>query len=297
MRNHKLLRGIKVMNENRWSLRVYTNPGIIGLDLGGHIRFFNGDPEGDTHVPYMTSPHVNILDESEAANAYARLNSLLRLVNGINTLLNLDTIGSSKVLHFNMRDTHYTEDIDTLVKELANPFDKNILLELPEWNRDSNRVTEEDSRYKKPSIYKDYLQLIINEPIVREVVLLLTLSEEQVMYLLINTYKIFENIRHDLKLTPKMNTNELNVPDSLFQAIKKINKHNSYINSREASGIFCRHGERYDKEEGNKSTLDAIRKDTIFAINQWINYKCITQFGRDYKPQPIIDVDQFEDLR
>ncbi|MGG1340157.1 hypothetical protein ABE244_06165 [Bacillus toyonensis] len=290
------------MYENQWSLRVYANPGIIGLDLGEHIKFFNGDSEGDTYVPYMTSPHVNILEGSEATKAYARLNSFLRLVNGIKTLLNQNTIGSSKVLHCNMRDTHYEENIDTLVEELANPFDKNILLELPEWNRDSNRVTGSEDMYKEPSkepsIYKDYLQLIINEPIVREVVLLLTLSEEQVIYLLVNTYKIFENIRHDLKLTPKLKPNESNLPDSLLDALRKIDEHNNFINAREVSGIFCRHGERYkEKKGGNTSTLEAVRKDLIFAINQWMNYKCISQFGRDYDPQPIINVDPFKDFR
>ncbi|PEB42244.1 hypothetical protein [Bacillus pseudomycoides] len=284
------------MKENKWSLHVYTNPGIIGWDLGGHICFFNGDSEGDTYVPYITSPHVNVLNQNEASRAYARLTSLLRLINGMRTLQNESTIGASTTLYFNMRHEDYSENIDTLVEELANPFDESILSKIPKWTKDSKRITEDESRPKRSYIYQDYLQLIIDEPLVREVVLLLTLSEEQVIYLLVNTYKIFENIRSDLGLPSKLKKNEFNLPEDLFDALKKMNDHYLYINSREASGIFCRHGEKYPAPKKDKSPLEDIRSDTILAINAWLKYKCLKTFGREYPLKRVENVDKYDEF-
>ncbi|PEO71140.1 hypothetical protein CN572_19200 [Bacillus wiedmannii] len=277
------------MRHEYWSLRVYTNPGVIGWNIGGHFGFFNSDFEGDTYVPHFTSPHVNILNNNETSKIYARLTTLLRLVNGIRVLQNRLEIGASRELYFhhgmNTGNRSYSEDLDTFLKELENPFDEEILSKLEKRDSNSNR-----------NVYEDYFQLIVDEPLVREVVILLSLSEEQILYLLINTYKIFENMRSDLKVKPKLETNETNLPESLFNALKKINEHNNYINSREASGILCRHGEKF-KAPKEASTLEDIRKDTIHAINEWMNYKCISKFGRDYNPQPVSDVDPFDKLK
>jgi len=263
------------MEENGWSLNLYTNPGIIGWDLGCHMQFFNGDPDGITYIPVFNSPHADVLDRNESTRAYARLTSLLRIVNGLRILLDRETISASTTLYydngFNPKAERYSEDLDITLEELENPFDNEVLERL-----------EVRDKSSEPNIYKDYLQLIIDEPIVREVILLLTLSKEQIIYLLVNTYKIFENILADLDIGSKLDKNEKNLPEELFNSLKELKRHNQYINSRDASGILSRHGERYPAPKKNPSRED-VQKALNCAINEWLIYKCTKKFGRKYK--------------
>lgn len=264
------------MNKNEWSLNLHTNPGIIGWDLGFHVQFVNGDPEGITYIPVLESPHVNVLKRHESTRAYARLTTLLRLVNGLRMLRDNDRIVAETTLYydngFNIRGERYSEDLDIILEELSYPFDEDVLSRLEK--RDKN---------SEPDRYKDYLQLIIDEPIVREVIILLTLAEEQVIYLLINAYKIFENINTDLGLKTSNYKNENNLPNGLFDSLLQIKNYTQYMNSRDGSGYLCRHGATKIPAPAKIPTREEIRTALISAIDEWLNYKCTMTFGRTYR--------------
>lgn len=272
-----LLRGIQLVSKNELSLNLHTNPGIIGWDLGFHVQFINGDPDGITYIPVFESPHVNVLNRHESTRAYARWTTLLRLVNGLRLVLDNDMIVAATTLYFdngfNIRGESYSEDLDIILEELSYPFDEGVLSMLKK--RDKN---------SEPDRYKDYLQLIIDEPIVREVIILLTLAEEQIIYLLINTYKIFENILSDLGLgTSKLNTNKKGLPEDLFNSLKELNEFTQYINSRDGSGILCRHGATKKPAPAKIPTREEIRTALTSTIDEWLIYKCTMTFGRTYR--------------
>lgn len=267
-----------------WSIEVVANPGYGSWIVGHHISFFNGDEEFGDLGTYFSSPHVNVLPISEADRAKARLTTLLRLISGINVIL-----GSYRLVP-NTDTLYYENDrreifrmypdisMDTLFEELANPFDSKVIQEL-----------EQKDDFYGPNCPKDYFQLIVEEPLVRENILLFTLGEEEMLYFLVNTYKIVENIKNELKLTKNNNklktTNESpsDVPQYLLDSLSDVNHYSQYINSWDASGILSRHGMTSKPAPNQIPSILEIKEALITALNDYLNYKCVSKFGRDYK--------------
>ncbi|TYR81127.1 hypothetical protein FZC66_04485 [Priestia megaterium] len=171
------------------------------------------------------------------------------------------------------RTAGWDEDIDVTLEELENPFDINTLKYIQQ------RVQTE------PSLVKDYIQLSVNEPLVREVLLLLTLGEEETIYFLVNTYKIFENIRHELGL--KVSNGKVHgkkdLPSDLLESLSELAGYSHYINSKNASGILSRHGAGNTPAPVVKPSLIEIKRALYSAVNNWLNHKCMINFGRLYK--------------
>lgn len=71
------------------------------------------------------------------------------------------------------------EDLNIILDELLNPFDDSVA-----------RVIKKHEIDNKPSQERDFFNLIVHDPLVREVITLFALGEEQVLYFLINTYKL-----------------------------------------------------------------------------------------------------------
>lgn len=263
------------MKKNVWSMRIYTNPGIIGWDLGPHFHFLNGDSEEITLKPIFESHHVDVLKPQESTRAYIRFNALMRLVNGLRIINKADMIKLDTSLFFDngisIQSVNYGTDLDILLEELENPFDKDMLAKL-----------EKRDVSSPPSRLKDYTQLIIDEPIVREVIILLTLSHEQAIYLLINTYKIFENINTDLDLKTSKYVNPGHLPEDLFDSLTKLKEYTQYINSRNGSGILSRHGATNIPAPAHKPTLNQIKELLVSVVDEWMNYKCTIAFKRKY---------------
>lgn len=269
-----------------WSIEVATNAGIAHSNPGNHLIFYSGDIDYADFGPYFSSPHVNVLDEKDASRAKARITSLLRLISGVKILQGSRALNpNSSTLYFLRDDERYEKyhphvDLDTLLEELANPFDPNVLIELK---------TKKD--YNPPNQTKDYFQLIIDDVLVREVILLLTLGEEQALYFLINTYKIVENIKNELILTKNnsrlyaTNQSPKDLPSYLLDSLSDVNEYAQYINSRDASGILSRHGVTKIPVPQQIPSMSEIRNALIHVINDWLNYKCIKNFGRNYKKE------------
>lgn len=267
-----------------WSIEVAINAGIVQSNLGPHIFFESGDIEYADFGPYFSSPHVNVLDKKDAPKAKARLTTLLRLISGVKILQGSRPLNPrSSTLYYltdsgryDKIDTHV--DLNTLLEELANPFDSSVLKEL-----------NEKEVYNPLNQTNDYFQLCVDNDLVREVILLLTLGEEQALYFLINTYKIVENILNDLKLTKNnskvhtTNKSPEDLPSYLLDSLSDVNEYAQYINSRDASGILSRHGVTKISVPQHTPSMTEIRKALILAVNDWLNYKCITIYGSDYK--------------
>lgn len=263
------------MEKNVWSMRIFTNPGIIGWDLRPHFHFLNGDPDEITLKPILESDHVDVLKPHESTRAYYRFNALMRLINGLRIVSKLRVIQLDTSLFFDngtsIKTISYGTDLDILLEELENPFDEGMLANFEK--RDVN---------SSPSRQKDYLQLIIDEPIVREVINLLTLSHEQAIYLLVNTYKIFENINTDLDLKTSKYVNPGHLPEDLFDSLKKLKEYTQYINSRDGSGILSRHGASNIPAPAHKPSLAEIQELLIAVVDEWMNFKCTVAFKRKY---------------
>lgn len=261
-----------------WSIEAATNAGISHSDMGDQLFFCSGNEEFADFGPYFSSPHVNVISFNDASRAKARITTLLRLVSGIKVLQGSSLIvPKANTLYFERDDgrfekLHPQPDMETIFEELTNPFDSNVL-------------TEIKYKYDKmtPNRIKDYLQLTVSDNLVREVILLLSLGEEQALYFLINTYKIVENMISDLnlnknngKLKPK-SPSEL--PNYLLESMNEIFKYSQYINSRDGSGFLSRHGATNIKAPKHIPTFTEIRSALLLSVNDWLNYKCYRYFG------------------
>ena len=270
------------MSKVHWALAINGNPGLAEWDIGPHFYFWHDRNDGGNITPLFSSPHVNVLQEEESTRAYIRIKTLLRLLSGINILRGDDIFYHHSTLEYvkdNLfRTGTWTEDIDVTIEELGNPFDENILNDI-QLNR-IRRGSEE------PSLVKDYIELSVNESLVREVLLLLTLGEEETIYFLINTYKIFENIRNDLglKVSNRKIHGRKDLPSELLESLSKLAGYSQYINSKDASGILSRHGSGNTPSPKDKPSLIEIKRALRLAVSTWMKYKCEISFGRVYKP-------------
>ena len=77
------------------------------------------------------------------------------------------------------------------------------------------------------------------------------LSEENPLYLLMNTYKIMDNIKSEYNLrgsNGKLVTNkDTFINDDLINSINTLSRHSWYINNKDAAGYLSRHGETNQK--------------------------------------------------
>lgn len=263
-----------------WAMRVNENLGITNWDLGPHFRFWNADPENIQQIPVFSSPHVDVLPESQEIRAYARTKTLLRLVSGLSLILRECPVHSlnSFYYHKNERMKQIYENKNTTIafQELINPFDTSVILKVkanmaPFYEFTPNRRT-------------DYAELIVTDSLVREVILLLSLAFEEDLYLLVNTYKILETLRNDLEF--KVKSGKL-VPNKIseqysFDNLFKLQQFTGYINNRGSSGILSRHGYTGKETQITAPSYDDIFDTLVKSIKEWLNYKCATIFKRIY---------------
>ncbi|MCM3169006.1 hypothetical protein [Peribacillus frigoritolerans] len=263
---------------------IHENPGFVNWDLGHHVNLWHGDEEFSDLTPRMSSPHVDILNETEGSRASSRINTILRLISAINVLRGYNRLYLNGDLRLNNygNDTYRCPRIDLNkdieFEELINPFDNSVTEEL-------EIKSEADP---SPNRDKDYVRLAVNDSLVREVLLLLHLGEEDTLYFLVNTYKIFENIMDELDLG-KSNGSILKrdstpqISDELVNALEKMLSYTQYINSKKGAGLLARHGAGPTPAPRNIPTLQEVRTSLIRAINEWLNYKCSIAFGRSYR--------------
>lgn len=261
-----------------WEIDVTGNPGLSGLDFG-HCYFFNGDAEFGDLRPRFAWPHVNILEIDDAYEALARMQNILRLLSGVRTVCDFSAIYQrtrTNTINYNNGVSRLTPNynIDILIKELENPFDDEVTSLI-------NRIGTTSSKVD------DYFNLLVTDPLAREVITLYMLGEEQPIYFLINTYKILENIKSEY-LLENNNGNVVkregskNISDPFFDSLNQLQSYSGHINTRASSGIYSRHGVTKHKSSKKTPSFEEIRTTLIKTIDYWLNHKCDLKFGRSY---------------
>lgn len=174
------------------------------------------------------------------------------------------------------KDIIPNDDLDIIIEEFQNPFDARVVSLINELESQSSISKEQN-----------YFHLSVIDSLVREVLILFTLGEEQPIYFLVNTYKIMENLKNEYnlginssRLTKKKDSKP--IPDYLFDSLGNLYMYSRYINSRDAAGIFSRHGATNVEPPLIKPTFKEIRMALITSINFWLNHKCELIFERSH---------------
>lgn len=271
------------MDSHFWSMDVQY--GEIRWNIGPHFYFFDGNyDDGFPPLPLFSSPHVNILEKSQSTRAFARMSTLLRLINGLSLITRGQPIYSLKRFSYHekqfMEDVSKNHDSSIILEELGNPFDDTVIEEI-----------ENESFMNNNTVFTDYAELIIKDELVREVILLLSLSMEEELYLLINAYKIYEIIRNDMRFEQQSRDKkreaklrkDIITEEFPFTSFLQLEDLTGYINNKGASGLLCRHGFSNREKKIKAPSYDEIVDIIIIAISEWISYKSHVKFGRLYK--------------
>ncbi|MGE6611882.1 hypothetical protein ACQKFG_15280 [Peribacillus sp. NPDC076916] len=269
------------MSEHSWLMMIYENPGFASWNIGRHIYLWNGDDDMADLTPRISSPHVDVLGEDEGNRAYYRLSSMIRLLSAIRVLNGHDKIhsfGDLGLYFYNQnrykRPSYYSKDVDIEFEELMNPFDDTIA-----------KQVEEQAVGQPSNRSEDIVRLAVLDPLVRENLLLLSLGEEQILYLLINTYKIFENILNELDLGKSqgkiVKRNGPEISEELHSALVSLLKHTGFINTKKGgAGFLSRHGQTKDRAPKEIPTIQDVRHSLIDVMNNWLDFKRNEYFGK-----------------
>jgi len=266
---------------SRWHIRVIGNP-VTSMTDFNHFYYHRPDEEFGDPTPKLSSPHINVLEKQDVSRAKVRLDNILRLVRGINIICESQTIypSSDEITYIKPNGSHErfydltdSYDIDLIIEELNNPFDNRVTSLLQE----IGFVESEEN---------DYFNLLVINPLLREAVTLFMLSEENPLNLLINTYKIMDNIKSEYNLSGpngSLVTNDGSpISHNLLNAINTLSKHSRYINNKDAAGYLSRHGESNWEPPKKKPTIKEIREDLIEVIRLWLDHESFLNYKRRY---------------
>ncbi|WP_160036918.1 hypothetical protein [Paenibacillus sp. An7] len=268
-------------NENHWELYVYGNAGLSYVDLYPHFIFYHGDVEKADFNVRFSSKHVACLDLAEKDRAAIRLKTLLRYISGLRLMKNLEYIHPDSQLYYVTRDRIIQVEsspeigLEMLLDELSNPFDTNSI----------DGFIPRDAKME-PNADLDFIQILIDEPLARENILLFTLAYENNLNLLVNTYKIYENVKADLQVQTNNGKviirGEIKYPQELIDSITQIYKLAQFINSKTASGLLSRHGTGNTPAPDKLPTINEVVEHLRGLVYNWMNYRCSLRFGRNY---------------
>lgn len=268
------------MDNKRWSLRISDNPEVINWYLGDHFSIWNGYFDDGPIIPLLSSRHVDAICEEEASTAYAKLKTIYRLVNGLSMLNRGRRTNAVEQLSLHegirRKPVDIKHDKEIMFQELLNPFIKEVVDEI-----DKER---DEGSYYEVCKDTDYVELIVKDDLIREAVLLLSLTIEDEFYLLVNAYKILEIIRNDMGFKQKDGSlvEDENSKKYSFENVFELQEYAGYMNNKGASGLLSRHGFSKKNKEMTAPKYDDFIDLVIKSVSEWINYKCIVHFGRTY---------------
>ncbi|GKV65549.1 MULTISPECIES: hypothetical protein [unclassified Sporosarcina] len=249
---------------HKWSIGVFTNPGIIDWKVSPHFYFWNGDEESGDIDPSFSSPHLNMLDENEAYRAYGRITTLLRMASAVKIIFGGNMVeNDGSVLYFT--NGHYTrpwieEDWNILIEEMTDPFDPLM----------TQKIRSEMS-VRIPKLAEFIIDESIDNPTARDILLWITLGEEQLLYFFINAYKIMDSIKTDIKTYQKRN--EFKPSESLITASANMQRHSHYMNTMAGSRRLARHGATTQTAPSKSPTIEEIKQDLIDLVLDWFRYR------------------------
>ncbi|EPY11183.1 hypothetical protein [Paenibacillus alvei] len=268
-------------NDNHWELHVQGNAGLSHYNLYPHFIFYHGDVDMADFKVRFSSKHVASLGHSEKARAAMRLKTLLRYFSGLQLITNSEYIHPDSELYYVTGDRKFRVEsspeigLELLLDELSNPFDTNGI----------EGYIPRDAKME-PNMNLDFIQILIDEPLARENILLFTLAYENNLNLLVNTYKIYENVRADLQVKTNNGKvvfrNDTEYPQELVDSFSQIYDLAQFINSKTASGLLSRHGTSNTPPPNKMPTLNEVIKHLRDLVYNWMNYRCMKEFGRNY---------------
>ncbi|OAH53886.1 hypothetical protein AWH48_11490 [Domibacillus aminovorans] len=268
------------MEGHEWSVRLYVNPGIVGWNLSPHFYFWNGEAEFGDIDPSFSSHHVNVLSLDEVDRAYSRIKTLLRIINGVCKLTDRSFIKSSTTLEYFEKNhfsaPNYREDMNILIEELENPFDEKVVGEIRDREREK-WIFQGGKRPYIPGFDEFMVDESIDNPTARNILLWLSLGEEELLYFMINAYKIMDSIKTETGVLQKGNQDAS--LDNLKVAAKKMQTHSHYMNTKAASGILSRHGEKPEAPPKNIPTIEEMKQDLVMLVSEWFKYQFIIKYN------------------
>ncbi|MRC30757.1 hypothetical protein GH884_21255 [Bacillus thuringiensis] len=261
------------MKNTKWSMEIHGQP-IVRWNLGPHFIFWDGNvDDGMPPMPLFSSPHADVLKEDDTTRACIRLKTLFRLANGISLItrgMPLDSGAFYHHEHNTMNPAYCGNNRSIMFEELIYPFDKDVIQRI-----------ELNATIEERTTAADYAELVVADPIARDLILYLSLALEDELYMLINFYKVYETIKN----TVGEQLNDVNFKNKYkFEAYRKLKKLKQYMNTQKASGPQSRHpfDKTHEHAEIKIPTYENIVDLAIKSASEWMNYQCSIKYGSQH---------------
>lgn len=254
-----------------WKLELDNSPILLGLSrtsLSPHLSVqYTTDYSEKEHF-YLYSPHLEVLDfesETDKKEAYYKSEVLLLILNTALKLVDNNKIYSGSLVyefHNGVNREVYLRSSDPIVhlEQLQNPYRPEAVLN-PE---------------RQTSLVGQIINLTYEDELFREVMILYGLALENYLYILVNMYKIYENIEYDLKnLQAVIAENDINLEplNIAIRPFRQKGKLRQFANNRDGSGLQSRHGAKDELFKHNKPTIQELYDSLDKLINEWISVK------------------------
>ncbi|ETT30440.1 hypothetical protein C161_27473 [Paenibacillus sp. FSL R5-192] len=254
-----------------WKLELEHSPRLLDLatlSFTPHLSIQYDTDFSEREHFYLYSPHLDELDfqnEIDKKEAHYKSEVLLLILNTVLKLYGIRYRVLARKLVYDtsrVRQEVYIGNKDPILhmEQLQNPY-----------------VAVLDNNFEKniPKIGK-MINLTYSEVLFREVVVLYGLTLKDYLYLLVNMYKISENIEHDLKsLQSKISEYAINMDplNYAFQPFRQGGRIRHFANTRAGSGLQSRHGANSNVFNHSKPTISEIYDGLEKLINEWITVK------------------------
>ncbi|MBW0933921.1 hypothetical protein [Priestia megaterium] len=277
-----------------WAIPIESSfTGSLASEMSEHFEVFKEYTMSESELFYLSSIHLDNISIEDPLKASYRAKALLRILNGIllltdNYVLVFDVEKISFINHKGewINRHVYGSDRDLEYKELENPFQAEAS-KLVKYKR----IPEDDE--KKRDYIVDFFDYAYKSELVKEVLILFSLSKIDTLFILINTYKIIETIEYDLGFIDKTaKTEKIGLFSEEFVKAYEFfekGKFGHYSNSEYGSGLFSRHGvsdkKKYEDKKGNPLppvSFNDIDINVRTLIYEWINHKLMVEKGYRY---------------
>lgn len=278
-------------NYSVWGIPIISSYSkTLAHKSSNHFYIITDYDMSDHETFYFSSPQLHNIDIKNPEFAFYRSKALLRLMNGMREIRNYPPI------MFDQSNIYFFEESG---KQKRFTIRDNPQLEYEELQRifsDNDNLNDDNIEDSFNSYEVDVFELASQEELVKESVILFTLSKEEPLYFLINTSKIIENIKFDLGIVNRNYESEAlekvskvlgRKYESFYNAYKFLTKYRKngfqrFINTRDGSGIFSRHGKtnQHYRDETTDEKLPVIsfeetENNIQTLIFEWINYKLL----------------------
>lgn len=269
-----------------WSFRTTGNSSLTHEDFSRHFYFWNEeDSDMPNFDPSFSSLHVDVLGENQSFRAFARLEILLKICNGIRIIEGLNPVKRIDNLTINKNNIYRDASIrveetnhegleldhfSIYLEELENPFEPNVTMFINSMNYFS-QINE---------LKRFTINRAIEDSMVRNILIWRTLCEEDDIHFITNAYKIYETIKFDCDKTERKPETKESTPFTVLKdKIEEYhNKNGQYMNSFSSSGTLARHGYNSYAPVKIAPTFKTIKEDTNNLIKSWLELLLFEEF-------------------